>query len=109
VTRRVIAVEETIAARLGNDVRAIFGNDASASQGVNVVLVLASCRETGEQVESMFAQNILALDARDAFHRAVPRRIPEFAIERDDAVDVGLEQALEKKILFFLFAGHEGL
>ena len=102
VTRRVITFKETVAARLRDDVGTIFSDDAAAGQCFAVEVVFAGLGETIKNVERTFPQHVLAFHAGDAFHRAVPGRVPELTIESDDAVDVSFEQALEKQIFFYL-------
>jgi len=99
-------IKEAVAAGLGDDVRTILSDDALAGERFEIVLVFSGCLETGKEFERIPADNILALHTRDMFHRPIPGGVSEFAIERDNAIDVRLEQALEKEILFFGFVGH---
>src|SRR6185369_6269442 len=106
MTRRVVAVKETITTRLRDDVETILGDDAFACERLEVVFVFSGFLQTGEKIESVFAEHHLTLHAGDALHRAVPGGVTTLAIEGDDAVDVGFEQALEKEVLFLHFVRH---
>ena len=69
-------------------------------------LVFSSLLEAGKQLERVFADNIFAFDTGDVLHRAIPGGVPALAIESDNAIDVRLEEAFEKEILFLGLVGH---
>jgi|SRR6185503_12391036 len=96
VARRVVAFEETLAVALRDNVRAVFSDAASTGQCFAIKLIFTGLREAVEYLERAFSQHVLALDPGDLFHRAVPGGVPELTIERQDAVDVRLEKALEE-------------
>src|SRR5215217_6821047 len=106
VTWRVVAVEETVTARLWDDVRTILSDGAFAGERLEVVFVFSAFLQAGEKIESAFAQHVLTLDTGDALHGAIPGGVTALAIECDDAIDVGFEQAFEKQVLFLDFVRH---
>src|SRR6185503_4890719 len=106
VTRGVVTIKETVATGLGDNVGTVLSNDALAGEGVEIELVFTGILEAGKQLERVFTDNIFALHTRDVLHRAIPGRIPAFPIESDNAIDIRLQQALEKEILFLGLVGH---
>ncbi len=109
VSRWVVAVEKTCAPRLRNRVGTVLSNHTFACKSVDVEFVFPHFLQARKEVESAFAQHILAFYTRDALHRAVPGGVAEFTIEGDYPVDVRLQQALQEEIRFLWFVGHEGV
>jgi len=106
VTRRVVTIEEAIATGLNDHIGPVLGDDAFTGEGLEVVFVFTGFFQAGEKLESVFAEDVLTGHAGDALHRAIPGGVTAVAIERDNAIDVRLKQALEKQVLFLGFVRH---
>ena len=89
-------------------VRAVLGDNAAAGESLAIGMVFACLFETRKDLDRRLAQHFLALHTRDALHRAIPGGVAEFAIKRDDAVNVCFEEAFKEEV-FLRFVGHLGL
>ena len=86
-----------------DQVRAVLRDDATAGQCFAIEVVFTGLPEAIEELERTFPQHVLTFYAGNAFHRPVPGRVPELAIESKNAVDVSFEKTLEEQIWFFNF------
>ncbi len=103
---RVVTVKETTATGLRDDIGAIFRNHTATGECLEIIFVFGGFFQAREELESVLAEYVLALHAGDALHRAVPGGVAKLAVEGDDAVNVCLEQAFEKQVLFLGFVRH---
>ena len=91
--------EESFASGFGNRVRPVFRFRAFATERGEETLVFARFFKEGENVKCISAEHVCAAYSGDTFHCAIPDRVAARPIKREYAVDAGVEQSGEKKIL----------